>query len=81
MAPLVTWLQLMGVQLYPYLDDVLILGESPHEEEQSILMSLQVHTRAGFIVNLKKSDLTPAQDLDLGAKFQMGLSNVYLPEE
>ena len=30
LAPLVAWLQLTGVQLYPYLNDILILGESPY---------------------------------------------------
>ena len=33
LAPLVAWLQLMGVQLYLYLNDILILGELPHEVE------------------------------------------------
>ena len=46
----------------PYLNNILILGELPHEVEQSFQMPLQVLTRAGFIVNLK-SDLAPTQDL------------------
>ena len=33
LAPLVAWLRLMGVQLYQYLDDILILGESSREIE------------------------------------------------
>ena len=53
LAPLVAWLQLMGVQLYLYLDDILILGESPCKAEQSVQTTLQVLTRAGHIVNLK----------------------------
>ena len=59
LAPLVAWLRLMGLQLYPYLDDILFLGESPREVEQSV----QVMTQAGFIVNLKKYNLAPTQDL------------------
>ena len=70
LAPLVAWLRLMGVQLYPYLDDILILGELPREVEQLVQTTIQVLTRAGFIVNLKKSDLTPTQDLVyIGARF------------
>ena len=70
LAPLVAWLQLTGVQLYPYLEDILILGKLPHEVEQSVQTSLQVLTRAGFIVNLKKSNLPPTQDLVyIGARF------------
>ena len=61
LAPLVVWLRLMGVQLY--LDDILLLGESPRELEQSVQTTHQVLTRAGFIVNLRKSDLVPTQDL------------------
>ena len=45
-------------------------------------MSLQGLTRAGLIVNLKKSDLTPTQDLVyIGAMFWMDVGRVYLPEE
>ena len=45
-------------------------------------MSLQVLIRAGFIVNLKKSDLTPIQDLVyIGARFQTDLGTLYLQEE
>ena len=36
----------------------------------------------GFIVNLKKSDLVPTQDLVyIGARFRMDLGRVYLPED
>ena len=53
----------MGVQLYPYLDDILILGDSPREVKLSVQKTLQVLTLAGFILNLKKLDLAPTQDL------------------
>ena len=49
----------MGIQLYPYLDDILILYDSPCEVKQSVQKTLQVLTRAGFIVNLNKSDVAP----------------------
>ena len=52
------WLRLIGVQLYPYLNHVLILGESPFKVKQSVQTTLQVLSQARFIVNLKKSDLT-----------------------
>ena len=65
--------------VYPYLDNILILGESPREIEQSVQITLQVLTRAGFIVNLKKSNLVPTQDLVyIGARFRMDLRRVYL---
>ena len=49
---------LISPWLYPYLYDILILGESPGEVEQSVQTTLQVLTWAGFIVNLKKFNLT-----------------------
>ena len=72
------WLRLTGVQLYPYL----ILVELLHEVEQSVQTTPQVLTQAGFIGNLKKSDLTPTQDLVyIGARFWMELGRLYLLEE
>ena len=35
LPPLILWFRLMGVQLYPYLDD-LILGDSPTEVSHSV---------------------------------------------
>ena len=68
--------------MYAYLDDILILGDSPHEVQQFVQKVLQMLTRAGFIVNLKKSDLAPTQDLVyIGARFRMDLGRLYLSEE
>ena len=33
LTPLVAWLQFMDVQLYPYFNGILILGESPRKVE------------------------------------------------
>ena len=82
LALLVAPLRLMGIQLYPYLDNILILGESSREVEQSVLTTLQVLTQAGFIVNLKKCDLAPTQDLVyIGDRFWTDLGRVYLPQD
>ena len=40
LVPLVAWLRIMGVQLYPYLNDILILGESFREVEQLVQTTL-----------------------------------------
>ena len=42
LAPLIAWLRLSGVQLYPYRDDIFIQGDSPCEVEQSVQVTLQV---------------------------------------
>ena len=62
LVPLVAWLRLMDVQLYLYLD-ILILGESTCEVEQSVQTTLQVLIQAGFVV--KKSDLIPTLNLSV----------------
>ena len=82
LAPLMAWLRLMGVHLYPYLDDILILGESFGEVEQSVQAMLRVRTQAGFIVKLKKSNLVPTQDLlYIGVRFWTDQGKFYLPED
>ena len=73
---------LAQVDLYPYLEYILIVGESSREVEQSVQTTLRVLTQAGFIVNLKKSNLTPTQDLVcIGARFRRDRRKVYLPED
>ena len=80
LAPLVAWLRLLRVQLYAYLDDLLVMGESKVEVAQSIQTVIQVLIHAGFVVNLKKFELTPSQDLVyIGARFQIDLGRLYLP--
>ena len=79
LASLVAWLKVMGAQLYPYLDGILVLGEPPRKIEQLVQTTLEVLTQAGFIVNLKKSDLVPILDLVyIGARFSIYLGRVYL---
>ena len=74
-------MRLLRVQLYAYLDDLLIVGDSEVEAAQSIQETLQFLIHAGFIVNLKKSELAPTQDLVyIGARFCMDLGRLYLPE-
>ena len=80
LAPLIARLRLLEVQLYTYLDDLLVVGDPKVEAAQSIQETLQVLIHAGFVVNLK-SELAPAQDLVyIGARFRMDLRRLYLPE-
>ena len=51
------------------------------EVTQSIQKTIQVLVQAGFVVNLKKSELAPTQDLVYtGARFHMDLGRLYLPD-
>lgn len=79
---LVAWLRARGVHLYAYLDDILVVGASPEAVYHSLQMSIQVFTWAGFIINIKKSDLTLTQDLVyIGGRFRADLGMVFLPED
>ena len=81
LAPLIGRLRLLGVQLYAYLDNLLIVGDSKVVAAQSVWETLQVLIHAGFVVKVKKSELAPTQDLVyIGARFRMDLGRLYLPE-
>ena len=81
-APLIARLRLLRVQLYAYLNDLLIVGDSGVEATQSTQETFQVLIHAGFIVNLKKSELAPTQDLVyMGAWCCTDLGRLYLPEK
>ena len=63
LALVMAWLRWLGVQLDLYRDDILSMGNSALEVAQSVSKTVQVMAQAGFILNLKKSDLTPTKDL------------------
>ena len=78
---IIAWLRAQGVLVHVYLDDLLIVGATPPHVHQSLRLVLATLTYAGFIVNLKKSDLTPVQDLVyIGGRFCTNVSRVFLPE-
>ena len=65
-----------------YLDDILLVGWSPEETIRAIHLPVEVFTRAGFTVNVKKSNLTPSQDLVyIGGRFRMDLGLVFLLDD
>ena len=77
---LVAFLRSQGVQIYAYLDDLLIAGQSPQQTLWALNLTLDVLTQGGFIINVKKSDLTPTQDLVyIGGRFNTAVGRVFLP--
>ena len=79
---IVVWLRLRGVHLHAYLDDILIVGNSPQAVLDSLRLTIQVLTCAGYILNVLKSDLTPSQDLVfIGGRFVTLRGMVFLPED
>ena len=80
-APATNSVYYLRVQLYAYLDDLLIDGDAEVEATQSNQETLQVFIHAGFVVNLKESKLGPTQDLMyIGARFRTDMGKLYLPE-
>jgi len=82
LAPVIAHLRRHGVQVYAYLDDILLASDSLQEARQAVRLALDFLTQAGFILNLKKSDLVPSQDLVyIGGRFRTLLGQVFLPEK
>ena len=63
LAPVMGHLRLQGIQIFPYLDDLLLSAESKHLLKEQISTTLNTLKQTGFIINLKKSSLVPTQDL------------------
>ncbi len=81
LSPVVMALRALGVKVYAYLDDLLIVGSSVEEVSHSLFLTIQYLTRAGFVLNIKKSDLKPTQSLIyLGTSFRSDLGKIVLPE-
>ena len=59
--PLAAFLRSRGIRAIFYLDDILILGRSHQECLHFVQLALQVLQQAGFLINWKKSFLTPSQ--------------------
>jgi len=82
LAPVIEWLRRKGVQLYAYLDDILVVGNSHARVLASLTITIQTLTRVGYVINVKKSDLAPTQDLVyVGGRFRTDLGRVFLPTD
>ena len=57
---LISWLRMRGIHLYAYLDDISVVGSSPEAVFHSLQVTILVFTNAGFVINVKKSNLVPS---------------------
>lgn len=57
----ITYIRQQGVHVHPYLDDLLIRASSPSYVQRDIERVMQCLKEHGFLLNLKKSELTPTQ--------------------
>ena len=59
--PLAAFLRSHGIRTIFYLDDVLIIGSTEEECKENVEFVLSTLRSAGFIINQKKSNLSPSQ--------------------
>ena len=82
LAPVVAHIRTLGVHICAYLDDLLIAGPTIEEANQAVSVVANTLVQAGFILNLKKSELVPTQDLVyIGGRLRTDLGYVFLPED
>ena len=70
LRPVVSRLRQQGVKLHVYLDDWLIRADTPEQAQLHAQTTIRVLQFLGWIINFKKSDLTPSQDFQfIGMQF------------
>lgn len=69
-----------GISALFYLDDILLWSNSEDKSKANTQKAMEVLSSLGFLLNQKKSKLTPTQELDwLGLKWNTRLASVGLP--
>ena len=61
--PLFSHLTLMGHLNSPYIDDVLVLGETKEECRENVKATINLSLQLGFVVHSRKSVLEPTQEV------------------
>ena len=65
LKPVVLILRKLGIRLVLYLDDMLITAKHREEAKSHLATIMDLLLSLGFIINLKKSVLSPTQELEL----------------
>ena len=63
LAPVMASIRLQGVHIHPYLDDILIRGDSPEDLSRATQVVATALQRVGLLLNWEKSQLSPTQNL------------------
>ena len=64
MKLVVSTLRKLGIRSILYLDDMLIMARNKEEARRHLATAMELLVALGFIINLKKSTLTPTQELE-----------------
>ena len=80
--PVKGFLHKEGLRISSFLDDFLLLAESPEELNRISALVLDLFKRLGFSINKEKSITTPRQSLEyLGVLFLLKSQQLALPQE
>ena len=81
-TPIRVFLQLRGISIPMYLDDLLIHKDNRQLLLRQLQFTQELLTRLGWMINLEKSDLLPVQRLQfIGGLFDTHLSRLFVPPE
>ena len=82
MKPISIFLRSMGVGMIVYIDDILVMGESPEQVKGHLEALTHLLTGLGFVINVPKSITTPAQRIEyLGLLVDSTTLHLSLPGE
>ena len=82
MAPVAAYLRLQGIQVYPYIDDWLIVSKSKHQALQDTQYVLHTLQALGLTINQEKSKLSPSQFVDyIGARIDSVQAQMFMPPD
>ena len=80
--PISIFLRSMGVRMIVYIDDILVMGESPEQVKGHLEALTYLLTGLGFVINTPKSITTPAQRIEyLGLLVDSTTLHLSLPGE
>ncbi len=82
LKPIVTILRRQGIHLIIFLDDILLINETAEGLQADLTFCISLLETLGFILNLAKSVLPPAQRLDfLGLTLDTNLLKLFIPPD
>ena len=80
LKPAVATMHRLGMRLVLYLDDMLILAQTIQMTRECLATALELLLSLGFVINLKKSVLSPTQKIEfLG--FQIDSQRMIMPQQ
>ena len=63
LSPLFVKARKLGIQCFPYIDDIFVMGDTFEECQRSVRILCEILDDAGFVIHPEKSSLVPSQKL------------------